>query len=181
MMAEQVTAVRDTLPAATLPSSNIIQSDVKAGQKVTWKVTKSVTTKAPVFSAAYVLPAASKQGMRRIPILRISCLALVLGSVACTQQERTDQLRERTADATAALKRDAKAVAQGIHEGWTRDNPLNLNTATKDQIQQLPGIDQTSAERIIASRPYRHTTDLVSRKVLAQAEYDKIKDRVKVK
>jgi DNA uptake protein ComE-like DNA-binding protein len=119
--------------------------------------------------------------MRRIPLLRMSCFVLVLFLVACTQEQRTDQLRERTADATAALKRDAKAVAQGIHEGWTRENPLNVNSATREQLQQLPGIDQARADHIIARRPYRQPADLVTRKVLSQAEYDKIKDRVKVK
>ena len=91
--------------------------------------------------------------MRPMPVLRISCFVLVMFLVACTQEQRTDQLRERTADATAALKRDAKAVAQGIHEGWTRENPLNVNSATREQLQQLPGIDQARADHIIARRP----------------------------
>ncbi len=119
--------------------------------------------------------------MRRNHLLQIAILLLVLGCAGCSQQQRTDQLRERTADATAALKRDAKAVAQGIHEGWTRDNPLNVNTADLKQLQQLPGIDQPRAERIIAHRPYRQTSELLTRKVLTKEEYDRIADRLKVK
>ncbi len=119
--------------------------------------------------------------MSRIPLPCVACILLLSSFAGCSQQQQTDQLRERTADATAAFKRDAKAVAQGIHEGWTRDNPLNVNTASKEQLQQLPGIDQARAERIIEHRPYRQSSELLSRKVLTQPEYDKIKDRIKMK
>ena len=108
-------------------------------------------------------------------------LLLVLGLLGCNQQQRTDQLRERTADVTAAVKRDAKAMAQGVREGWTRDNPLNLNTADQQQLQQLPGINEALANRIITHRPYRQPSELLSRKVLTKPEYDRISDRVKVK
>lgn len=111
----------------------------------------------------------------------IGSLLLVVTFVGCNQQQRTDQLRDRTADVTAAVKRDAKAMAEGVREGWTRDNPLNLNTADRDQLQKLPGIDAPRADRIIAHRPYRQTSDLLTRKILTKPEYDRISDRVKVK
>ena len=119
--------------------------------------------------------------MPRTLSLAPACLVLLLAATSCTQQQRTDQLRERTADATAAVKRDAKAVAQGIHEGWTRENPLNINSADKQQLEKLPGIDAAHAERIIAHRPYRQPTELLSRKVLTKSEYDQIASRIKVK
>lgn len=99
--------------------------------------------------------------------------------VACTGQNPQD-LKEKTARATVEIKRDAKAVASGIREGWSRDKPLDLNTATKEQLVSLPGIDSKRADRIIAGRPYQQPDDLVSRHILPRTEYAKIADLIKV-
>ncbi|HEX6894638.1 MAG TPA: helix-hairpin-helix domain-containing protein [Bryobacteraceae bacterium] len=90
-------------------------------------------------------------------------------------------MKEKTAKATVQIKRDAKAVASGIREGWSRDKPLDLNTATKEQLQTLPGITGSQTDRIIAGRPYQQPDDLVSRHILPRAEYAKIADLIKVK
>jgi hypothetical protein len=100
------------------------------------------------------------------------------GFSACSQPKRSDDLQERTAQATAEMKRDAKAVAAGIREGWSRDKPLNLNTATQEQLQSLPGVSEADADRVIAGRPYQEPKELLTRRILPKAEYDKISDRI---
>jgi DNA uptake protein ComE-like DNA-binding protein len=55
---------------------------------------------------------------------------------------------------------------------------LDLNTATKDQLKALAGIDDAHAQKIVAGRPYRTKLDLVHRKIISQAIYDKIKDQI---
>jgi len=89
-------------------------------------------------------------------------------------------VREKTAQATATLKGEAKAVAQGVREGWNRDHPLDLNNASKEQLMALP-MTAEQADRVIAGRPYNSPRDLVEKHVLRQTEYDKIADRVTVK
>ena len=114
-------------------------------------------------------------------ILRsLMLFAVFMTVVACTEQNPQD-LKEKTARATVQIKRDAKAVASGIREGWSRDKPLDLNTATKEQLQTLPGLSGSQAERIIAGRPYQQPDDLVSRHILPRAEYSKIADLVTAK
>jgi Helix-hairpin-helix motif len=105
-------------------------------------------------------------------------LAVLCG---CTRPQNPQDLKEKTAETTAELKRDAKAVAAGIREGWNRDKPLDLNTATKEQLLTLPGLTAAQADHIIANRPYKEPGELVSRRIIPKLEYDKISDRVKAR
>ncbi len=106
---------------------------------------------------------------------------LLFGLTACAPNQSSEDIKEKTAQTTAEIKQGAKAVAEGVREGWSRDKPLNLNTATKEDLLKLPGITPAQADRIIAGRPYDDPKDLVTRRILPKTEYDKISDRLTAK
>jgi competence protein ComEA len=58
---------------------------------------------------------------------------------------------------------------------------IDLNMASKDELTKLPGIDDATADKIIAARPFKSKTDLKARHLLTPAEYAKVAGRVTVK
>jgi Helix-hairpin-helix motif len=142
----------------------------------------------------------------KLPLLNVSkltcMLMLVALGVGCRstttedQRRRDERTREEAAKATERIKPelkeagkelgqaareaadDARAAAQGVREGWNRDHrhPLDLNTATESDLESLPGITKTDAERIIRNRPYRSKSELVAKRILSETEYDQIRD-----
>ncbi len=105
-------------------------------------------------------------------------LSLGLG-LACTNQS-PDQIRQKTAEETATIKRDTKAVAQGVKEGLSNKRTVDLNKASKDDLASLPGITPHQADRIIAERPFASSHQVVTRRILSEDEYSRIQDRVVV-
>ena len=106
-------------------------------------------------------------------------LALPLaGITACSNKDNPDEIRRQTAEATETMRRDTKAVVEGVKEGMRSDKTIDLNSASRDDLLSLPGITQREADRIIAERPFKNANELVARHIIPESEYDKIKDRI---
>jgi len=62
-----------------------------------------------------------------------------------------------------------------------KTQPVDINSATATDLRALPGITDSDAAKIIQGRPYADTHQLVTKKVLSESTYDKIKTQVAVK
>ena len=107
----------------------------------------------------------------------ISAVAMVVFICGCSASN-TQSLQEHTADATAAAKRDAGAIARGVAEGLARKGPVNINTASDSELLKLPGVTPQMAGAIAAKRPYTTTKDLVRKRVMSTAQYDRVKGQI---
>lgn len=121
----------------------------------------------------------------RTIVLALIVSAAPLFYTACsTKSESPEEVRQKTAAATAALKDNAKAVAEGVRDGLTRpsaDKPVDLNSGSKSQLMGLPGIDSAAADRIIAGRPYSSEHELLEKHIVSRDEYNKIADSITIK
>jgi DNA uptake protein ComE-like DNA-binding protein len=122
--------------------------------------------------------------MRLIGVLVIMAVLMA----GCAQQD-TEKTKQQAAQATEKIREEAKEAAkqtkaalEGVKQGLeTPDKPVNINSASRTKLQSLPGVDEDTADRIIAKRPYQTRNQLLAKGAVSQEEFKDIKDKIVVK
>jgi len=74
----------------------------------------------------------------------------------------------------------AAGASQGGVAGMATQSKVNVNTASQTELETLSGVGPVTASKIISNRPYQNVEDLLNKKVVGKATFEKIKDSVAV-
>ena len=98
----------------------------------------------------------------------VAC-ALLLGSSFVTAADETKPAAKPATAQPAKPQPKASAPAK-------KPKPVDINSASAEQLKAVPGVDDARAERIVQNRPYPTRAYLVTKGVYGQEEYYKVKD-----
>lgn len=86
-----------------------------------------------------------------------------------------------TAEKTSAAKKATSDNAEKTKAKLAPGQRVNINTASKEELEALPGIGQVKAQAIIDNRPYNAPEDIMKVKGIKQKSFEKIEGMITVR
>jgi competence protein ComEA len=186
--ARVITAIRSKVHAgeATAAKSKAKSTATTEPKAKSEKVNLNTADAATLEDLPGIGPAHAKAIIEARPFKSVDELANVKG----IGKSRSDRLKDLvTVTAPAAAKTaTAKGATAKTSDAATKDMPklkagqkININTASKDELDVLPGIGPVRAQAIIDGRPFKTIEDVMKVKGIKEVEFGKIKDMITVK
>ena len=112
--------------------------------------------------------------MKRIPAVLVTVVAMAFAASLALAAD----------NASTTTPAPAKTATTTTHHSHTSSKPAHpktdLNTASKEDLMKLPGVDDATADKIIAARPFKSRTELESKNILTKEQYSKLASMVTV-
>jgi DNA uptake protein ComE-like DNA-binding protein len=117
--------------------------------------------------------------MKRIPAVFAAVVAMAFVATVALAADTTAPAT--TAPATTA---PAKTTSSSTthHKSSTKSAhaKTDLNTASKEDLMKLPGVDDATADKIVAARPFKSHSELESKNIVTKEQYKKLSSMVTV-
>lgn len=120
-----------------------------------------------------------KHSMTRIALIALAwCMAAGLALAAEPQPQKTKESRASEKVKPAASASKVKPAASASKAAAPTVEPVDINSASKEELKKLPGIGDAEADRIIAGRPYLSKAHLQTRNIISPGNYQAIRTLV---
>ena len=112
--------------------------------------------------------------MRPVFYSVVMCLSVLIASPVVAQTTSPSKLPAAATTTAPKTTTPPQARAGSPEQGGL----IDINSASSEELDKLPGVGPARAKAIISHRPYNGKDDLAQRKVIPQNVYDQIKDKI---
>ena len=119
--------------------------------------------------------------MRHFTLASVLATALTLGMLTATPSMAQTAQPAAKSDSKMMAPAPKAPAAESKMAPAPKVELLDINSATAEQLDALPGIGKAYSAKIIAGRPYKGKDDLVNKDIVPQKTYDGIKDKISAK
>ena len=118
--------------------------------------------------------------MKRIPAVLLAVVAMAFAAAVAFADDAPATAPATTPAPAAKATTTMSTTHHSSSKSKSASHKVDLNTASKEDLMKVPGVDDALADKIIAARPYKHSSELESKNIVTKEQYSKLSSLVAV-